>query len=310
MIPRSIRHAGVLAALVLGATACMRLDVFVFRALPAEDMNADLMADSIVPADLREELKLPSTDGVTVNAYLLKHRPDDGTDERRHNVGLVYCYGQANHSGTSVARTDVLWQMGYTVLVADYRGFGKTVGKPSELGIYADLAAARAHLESRSDLGLSADRVGLYGRSLGSAICLSSAAEHPTKVVVLESPISSIDQMVADSVYLEAPGGWFLDNRMDNVERIRKHKGALLVIHGTEDDYVSPAYGELLHETAQGHASPNDLWLIEGANHSTVPCVEHRSGADVPRNGCAGGFSPEWKRRVGEFYDAAFGIDP
>lgn len=310
MIPRSFRHAGVLAALVLGATACMRLDVFVFRGLAAEDMDADLMADSIVPPELREELKLPSTGGVTVNAYLLKHEPGDGTDERRHNVGLVYCYGQANHSGTSVPRTDVLWQMGYTVLVADYRGFGKTVGKSSEEGVYADLAAARAHLESRSDLGLSADRVALYGRSLGSAICLNSAAEHPAKAVVLESPISSIDQMVADSVYLEAPGGWFLDTRMNNVERIRKHQGALLVIHGTEDDYVSPEYGKTLHETAQGHASPNELWLIEGADHGTVPCAEHRSGPDVPRNGCAGGFSPEWERRVSGFYDAAFGIDP
>lgn len=292
-----------IALLALGALSCMRLDVFVFRPKPVDDPNADLMATSTVPAPLRRELKdeIVSADGTKVSAWLLTHKGDDGTPAPRHSRGILYCHGNHTHIGTTVPRVDVLWKLGYTVLVFDARGWGKTQGEQTEEGVYADARAARKFLED--ELGSRA-RVALYGRSLGSAICTKLASEDSPRALVLESPISSVQTIIDDSVGLDTPGEWYADSVMDNPLNIAAYAGALLVMHGAEDDYVQPKYGEAIRDAAV-KASPVDFWLVPGADHGTVPCVLGGS----PGNDCAAGFSPAYLDRLSSFVDTALASD-
>jgi pimeloyl-ACP methyl ester carboxylesterase len=288
--------------------ACLRLDTFVFRELAAPDDTADLLAASVVPAALREEVKtaIVSADGTIVNAYLLEHALTDGTPVARHGVGILYVHGNNTYIGSTVPRLDALWKLGYTVLAVDTRGYGKTKGAPTEEGVYADARAARTYFEGRTDLGMSKDTVGIYGRSLGTLVATKIASETPPKALILESPVLSIQTIIDDSLTIGTPEDWYVDTFFDNEKALPGFTGALLIMHGDADDYVQPKYGERLHVVAEGHAHPNDFWLVPGANHGTVPCV---SPVEAPvDDDCTGGISPTYQQKVTAHYDTAFGI--
>lgn len=294
-----------LALPVLLLSGCLNLDGFVWSGKPVTDKSEDLMAASIVPVGLREEVfnkesGIVAADGTVVDAYLLKHQTGDGTDESHHGVALLYCHGQSNNVKISRPRTDMLWQMGYTVLAVDYRGTGKTEGTATDPGVYSDVIASYNWLAARPGL-----RVGVYGRSLGSAICLKAAVDRGATALVLESPIASIRNIIDDSTTLATPSDFYVDPILDNIHTIPSFTGQLLIMHGTADTYVPPKYGQQLHDLAEGHAAKNTLWLVPGADHGTVPCVG-KTPAEVS-NECVDGVSDEYKSHVNALYEGAFG---
>lgn len=292
--------------LALALTGCMRLDVFLFNGQPAEPDENLMERATGIPSDLVAEIDgIVTADGVAVNAYLAFHREDDGTPRHRHGIGLLYCHGNARNIDEYAPRVELLWELGYTVLIFDYPGYGKMPGPSSEEGSYAAARAARSWLESREDLQLSAERVGLYGWSLGAAVCARLAAEEPARALALETPFASVKLLANGSAGVEAPGEWFADSTMDNLATIPAHEGALLVMAGGSDTFVKPAFGRMVHEAAEGHANPNLYWEVPGARHGTVPCVGHAPAED--RNRCEGGWSEEYRQRVTAFFDAAFG---
>ncbi len=295
----------VVAMLLAG---CMRLDGFVYRARQAKAGESEKFSSTIIPADLQDAVSGPivSDDGVVIDAALVRHRAGDGTPDARHTTALLYCHGNNTFLGVTTPRIEELWRLGYTVLLLDYRGFGRTSGTPTEEGVYKDARAARAWLESRVDLGLSPARVGLYGRSLGTAICLHIAAERAPKALILESPIAAISTIIDDSLGLDAPAEWFVDTKMDNPNTAGALTGPLFILHGLADTYVQPKYGQSIHDAAV-HASPNLLWLVPGATHGTVPCNPGANENPAIENDCSSGFSAEYEKRVTEFYDAAIG---
>jgi pimeloyl-ACP methyl ester carboxylesterase len=286
-------------------SGCLNLDGFVWFGKKVDDPTGDLMAASIVPADLRQEIfnkhsGIISADGTLVDAYLLKHKAGDGTPESRHNIALLYCHGQSNNVKISRPRTDALWKMGYTVLAVDQRGFGKTDGVPTDPGVYADTIAAYKWLAAQQP----AFHVGVYGRSLGTAICLKAAVDQGTKALALESPIASIRNIIDDSTTLSMPSDFYVDPILDNLATIPSFKGNLLIMHGTADTYVPPKYGQQLHDLAQGHAARNTFWLVTGADHGTVPCVGKTPAA--VSNDCVDGFSRDYTDTVTALFDTTF----
>lgn len=295
-------------ALVAGCSfaGCLRLDVFAFRPRPVDDKSADLMAKSAVPLALREEIAsaIVSPDGTVVNAYVVKHAANDGTPVERHGRGILYCHGNNTNIQVAVPRIDALWKLGYTVLIFDARGFGKTEGTQTEAGVFSDARAAFDYFVKRDDLGLDGARVGLYGRSLGSALCLDVATQRAAPALALESPISSLQRIIDDSTGLDTPVGWYVDAELDNPSAAAAYEGALFVMHGLEDDYVQPKYGQALYDGAT-KAKSRELWLVPGADHGNLPCASFEK-VEVEHD-CAGGTSTEWEQRVTTFFDRTLG---
>ncbi|HET6344857.1 MAG TPA: alpha/beta hydrolase, partial [Myxococcota bacterium] len=129
-----------LSLALLACTACMRLDSFLYVPTRAEP-GADLLARATdVPRTLREEVAtdIVAADDTVVNAYILKHTPGDGTPASRHGQAVLYCHGNSKNIDHFALRVQALWRQGYTVLIFDYRGYGKTPGKPTEAGTYED----------------------------------------------------------------------------------------------------------------------------------------------------------------------------
>jgi pimeloyl-ACP methyl ester carboxylesterase len=288
---------------------CARLESFLFQPEKA-DAQANLMENAKdIPSTLIRELtdQIRSESGdIAVSAYLLSHNASDGTEVKRHSHAILYCHGQTGNIGRYAIRVQELWKLGFNVLVFDYQGYGKTDGSPSEKNVLSDCRAARSFLEGRGELGINADRVALYGWSLGTAICGQIAAEKSPKALILEAPLTSVDDIPKESADLNLPGAWFLDSRMDLLSKIHQFTGSLFVMHGTNDTTLPYDFGRRISEEAKA-ASPNQLWKVEGAGHLTVPCVEK---GDVDRKiyDCPGGFSDEYKNKVSAVLDTAFGL--
>lgn len=285
--------------------ACINLDNFLYAPVRVTD-DVDLFARATqIPSHLRQEVRGPivAADNTVVDTYVLRHDTSDGTPQARHDTAVLYCHGNARNISFFSLRAQALWQAGYTVIIFDYRGYGKTPGAPSEQGLYADARAARAFVHSDEGLGFDPARTALYGYSLGTAICTQMAVEQATPALILEAPFASTAQLARDDTSLEVPRPWFVEAAYDTVGKIAAHKGALRVLHGARDTYLRPQYGRWVSEAATG-AYPNDFVLVAQADHETVPCTIADTRAREA-GACVGGFSQAYIDQVTGLIDAA-----
>jgi fermentation-respiration switch protein FrsA (DUF1100 family) len=301
-----VRHVRAMAVSVMcaGTLGCQSLDNFLYAPVAAAT-DADLMRRATaIPPHLRQEVAgaIVSADGTPVNAWLLAHAADDGTPVARHATAIFYCHGNSRNVDLFSLRAQALWQLGYTVLLFDYRGYGKTPGLPTEAGLYADARAARAYLSTAAGGDFPAARVALYGYSLGTAVCMQMATEATAPALVLEAPFASVAQLAMDDTTLQVPQAWFTSAAYDTVGKITAHRGALLLVHGSRDTYLKPEYSVRLAAAAV-LAAPKRLFIVPGADHETVPCAINRERS-AEAGGCVGGYADAYLQAVAGTIDA------
>ncbi len=154
--------------------------------------------------------------------------------------------------------------LGVSSLMFDYRGYGKSEGRPSEAGVYQDAEAAFRWLtETR---GVNPRHIILYGHSLGSAASVDLALEGGVSAggMVLESPFTSAAD-VARRIYFGLPVGLIMSVKLDNIGRIGEVKMPILVIHGVNDTVIPFNMGKELYDAAP---EPKTFLPIAGADHS------------------------------------------
>ena len=151
---------------------------------------------------------------------------------------------------------------GLSVLLFDYRGYGGNHGSPSERGLVADARAARCYIASRADVDPT--RLVYFGESLGAAVAVALAVEHPPAALVLRSPFTSL----ADMARLHYPflhAGPLLRDRFNTLELIVRLACPVLVIAGDRDRIVPAWYSRRLYEAIRG---PKRFLQIAGADHN------------------------------------------
>ncbi len=177
-----------------------------------------------------------------------------------------------------------LWQqhLGVSVFIYDYRGYGRSEGRPNESGLYADAHAAYRWLTEVKRI--AADQIVLRGESIGSAVSLQLGLEVPHRALIMESPFTSAVDMGARS-FPWLPVRWIMRNRFDSLAVIGRYRGPLLITHGTEDSIVPFEMGRRLYEHAN---EPKRFFAVPNADHNDVPFV----GGDA------------YFRAIAEFLDA------
>jgi fermentation-respiration switch protein FrsA (DUF1100 family) len=185
--------------------------------------------------------------------------------------GLLWFYG----NGENIAR---IWPVlrefqppGVALLVVDYPGYGGSEGRATEPAIYEAADAAFAALAGRPEIG----QVYVYGRSLGSAVAVHTAASHTVAGLILESPFTSAAGM-ARLHYGLVPRA-LLHLKLDNATTIRRVNCPVLIFHGTDDRLVPIAMGQSVAAAAPG---PVEFVAIPGAGHNDTYDV----GADGYRD--------------------------
>jgi fermentation-respiration switch protein FrsA (DUF1100 family) len=136
------------------------------------------------------------------------------------------------------------WGMGFSVLLPEYRGFGRASGKPSEAALQQDMTSFYDQLVQQPDV--DATRIVYHGRALGGAVAASLAAVRPPKAMILESTFQSFTTQAAT---MALP--WFLVRNPYRTDEVVARLGRpLLIAHGTKDDLFSIDQARALRDVA------------------------------------------------------------
>src|SRR3954471_1128457 len=175
---------------------------------------------------------------------------------------VLYFQGNGGALQHRVDRFRSLTADGQGLIALSYRGYGGSTGSPSETGILADAAAAYAFATSR----YAADKLILWGESLGTGVAVALASERPVGRIILESPFSAAVD-VAAAAYPFVPVRWLMKDQFRSDLRIAKVTAPMLIMHGERDDVVPIAFGERLYNLAK---SPKRFMRIAGGGHSDL----------------------------------------
>jgi fermentation-respiration switch protein FrsA (DUF1100 family) len=163
---------------------------------------------------------------------------------------VLYFHGNGDFLAGFFGRFREIIAEGTGVVALSYRGYAGSSGHPSEQGLLRDAAAAYAFTSAR----YGADRIVVWGFSLGSGVAVALAAEQPVGRLILEAPYTSIAD-VAASVFPIFPVRLVMKDPFRSDERIARVTAPLLIMHGARDRTIPLAFGErlfaLAHEPKQ-----------------------------------------------------------
>jgi fermentation-respiration switch protein FrsA (DUF1100 family) len=206
--------------------------------------------------DRGEDVTFETTDGLRLAAwFVLPEGSASGTT-------ILVFNGNAGDRSLRLPLAQALSKAGHAVLLTDYRGYGGNPGRPSEEGLIADARAARTWLVDRR--GVDPARLVYFGESLGTAVAIRLADEHPPAAVVLRSPFPSLAE-VGRKHYPFLPVQLLLRDRFSCSDRISRLTCPVLVVAGEEDSIVPVEHSRSLFEAAR---EPKRLVVIPGADHN------------------------------------------
>ncbi len=158
---------------------------------------------------------------------------------------ILYFHGNTGSIRRWAVTGEELTSYGFDVLIIDYRGYGKSRGRRSEMAMHLDAEAAYQYLEQFYE---KKDIV-IYGRSLGSGVAVPLAAKHPESKLVLETPFYSLLE-IAEQQAPYVPIGFLLRYPFRSDEIIGGIRNPLIIFHGTRDRVVPYQSGLKLFEKA------------------------------------------------------------
>jgi fermentation-respiration switch protein FrsA (DUF1100 family) len=212
------------------------------------------------PADFglrHRELHLDTGDGERLFGWWI-------TTERTRATGdILLCHGNGGNIGDRLMDAQLLAGAGFNLLLFDYRGYGRSTGRPDEAGTYRDAAAAREALLGQPEC--DASRVIYLGESLGGAIALALAVESPPRGLVLQSTFTSL-RAVAHHHYRVIPSA-VVPDAYPSIRRIGRLQVPLLVLHGDRDEVVPLSEGRALYG---GAPEPKRMHVFAGLGHSDL----------------------------------------
>jgi len=208
-----------------------------------------------------EDVEFRSADGTRLHGWYVPPETP--------RAAILFSHGNAGNLSHRAGTARILHELvGATVLMYDYRGYGRSEGRPGEQGILEDGRAARAWLAERA--GIDPRQVVLMGRSLGGAVAVD-LAQDGARALVLESTFTSVPDMAAVH-YPWLPFRQFLRNRFDSAAKIKSFRGPLLQSHGDADRIVPFEIGRRLYDLAN---DPKRFLVIEGGDHNDPQPVEY-----------------------------------
>lgn len=241
----------------LALAGCFTFDGLV---VPGDPKDAYDLSSDLIPADRFEEVSFESADGAVL--YGVWAHQADGVDA----PPLLWIHGNGGALDLYVDRIETYWSWGYDVFAVDYRGFGKSEPEiDTERMLQDDGAAAARYVADAT--GVAPEDIPWVSLSLGAAVAVHGGDEVPAKGIVIENMFPSTDLIVDDATSLDFPTGWFFADVYDNVAAVRDVISPVFVVHGLADDFIDPAYAEIVHDAAP---APAWLWQPEGVGHADI----------------------------------------
>ncbi len=184
---------------------------------------------------------------------------------------LLYLHGNGFNISANLGLARRFQQLGLSVLMIDYRGYGRSDGDfPSEAWVYEDARAAWSYLTK--DLAIPTEEIVVFGHSLGGAIAIDLMSEQRSAAgLIVQSSFSSMTNLARTQGWPNAfPLSLLLNQRFDSIQKVPKLDLPTLWLHG-EDDGLIPA--DMSRDLFQASVEPKTLKIFPGANHNDVADV-------------------------------------
>jgi len=259
--PARRRRRVLIALIVIGAGA--------YAAAVARLMTQEtelIFHTSVARADTKppfpyEQIELPRSDGARQFAW----RIDSNGTGAVGDVGRTWVLFLHGNASTVASRMNVkhytrLRELGLSVLAPEYRGYNGLEGVPSEAGVAADARAGYDYLRNRE--GVPAERLAIFGWSLGAAVAIELASTVESRGVVLEgAPASIVD--IGQAQYPMFPIRWIVRNPFNAIDKVGGIRAPLLFLHSPEDTVIPFKEGRRLFDAAP---SPKTFVEVRGGH--------------------------------------------
>ena len=210
-----------------------------------------------------DSVTLTTSDNEQLDAWFVPADPARGT--------LLFCHGNAGNNPHRLDSIRLFHELGLSVLIFDYRGYGQSTGKPTEKGTYRDADAAWQYLVEQR--GIRPEHIILFGRSLGASIAADLATRQAATGVILESAFTSVPD-VAAGFYPWLPVRWMSRYQYNTRKQLSDFHSPVLIVHSRDDEIIPYSNGEHLFEAANepkqflelrgGH---NDGFMVSGDSY-------------------------------------------
>ena len=199
-----------------------------------------------------EDVYIKTDDGIKINGWFMPYK--------EANYTLLFFHGNAGNIGHRLEKLNILRELGVNIFIIDYRGYGKSEGRPSEKGFYLDAQAAYRYLvESRE---IVPQQIILYAESLGTAIAIDLASKLKVRALIIEGAFSNGKDM-AKRIYPFIPNFLF-SNMYDSTAKIKNIEAPKLFLH-TQDDEVVP--WELAKKLYSLACEPKEFIALTGGHN-------------------------------------------
>jgi fermentation-respiration switch protein FrsA (DUF1100 family) len=198
--------------------------------------------------DTKDILKLKTRENQQISAVYLSNPTAKYT--------ILYIHGNAEDLGDIQEILEKLRNLGFSVFAYDYRGYGTSQGTPTEKYAYEDIDTAYNYLTK--NLKINPEQIIVFGRSVGGGSAVDLASRKPIAGLIIESTFTSAFRVVIPFPILPF-------DKFNNLDKIKKVKCPVLVMHGKLDDIIPFEHSEKLFAAVN---SPKLFLGIENANHN------------------------------------------
>ena len=216
----------------------------------------------VTPADAGldyDDVRLTTDDGVELHGWFVH-----GASDRV----LLFFHGNAGDITHRLFSIQQFHDLGLSVFIIDYRGYGESGGSPAEHGLYRDAEAAWRHLTGPR--GVAANDIVIFGRSLGASVASRLAATHRPGALIVESSFTSVPD-IAQELYPWLPARWLTRMRHSTRDHVADVRCPVLVVHSRDDEIIPYHHGEAIFAAAN---EPKSLLTIRGGHNDAISVDE------------------------------------
>jgi len=222
-----------------------------------------------------EEVRFETEDEVGLHGWFFSATPHASGVHTR-SICLVFLHGNAGNISTRLHKAKEWVMRGVSVLLFDYRGYGKSKGSiRSEEDLYRDSSAAIQWVKAR---GFTPSQIALYGESIGSVPAIHLAQKEKFLALILESPFTSLRE-IAKLHYGWAPAFFLKGFEMANEQKIPQIRSPVFILHGTDDEISPFEMGRRLFEQAP---EPKGFLAVDGGTHNDLSSVGGKDFYEKP----------------------------
>ena len=209
-----------------------------------------------------EDITITAADGTPLNGWFI---PAPGSER-----GILFFHGNAGNISHRLDTIRIFHDIGLNTLIIDYRGYGRSGGRPSEKGLYLDAEAAYDYMASRP--GIDPGSLTAFGRSMGGAVAVELAGRRELSALIVDSAFSSTAAMAGELIPF-LPARLLVTQRYDSLGKVGGLHLPKLFIHSRDDEIVPFSHGESLFREA---AEPKAMHAMRGGHNEAFLHPENR----------------------------------